>query len=53
MCVLEEKDDPFFTQRPYRTLYVDDLCVDKNARGGGIGKALMERAKEDARVRGY
>lgn len=52
MCVLEEKDDPFFTQRPYRTLYVDDLCVDKNARGGGIGKALMERAKEDARVRG-
>lgn len=53
MCVLEEKDDPFFTQRPYRTLYVDDLYVDKNARGGGIGKALMERAKEDARVRGY
>lgn len=52
MCVLEEKDDPFFTQRPYRTLYVDDLCVDKNARGGGIGKALMERAKEDARARG-
>lgn len=52
MCILEEKDDPFFTQRPYRTLYVDDLCVDKNARGGGIGKALMTRATEEARVLG-
>lgn len=52
MCVLEEKDDPFFTQRPYRTLYVDDLCVDKTAQRGGIGKALMARAAEEARALG-
>lgn len=49
MCLLEEKDDPFFTQRPYRTLYVDDLCVDKNAQKSGIGRALMARAVEQAR----
>ena len=52
MCVLEEKDDPFFTQRPYRTLYVDDLCVDKTAQRGGVGKALMARAAEEARALG-
>lgn len=52
MCILEEKDDPFFTQRPYRTLYVDDLCVDKSAQHGGIGKALMQRATEEARALG-
>ena len=52
MCILEEKDDPFFTQRPYRTLYVDDLCVEKAARCGGIGKALMARATEEARALG-
>lgn len=52
MCLLEEKDDPFFTQRPYRTLYVDDLCVDKSARGSGVGRALMHRATEEARALG-
>lgn len=25
-----------------KTLYIDDLCVDEKARGGGIGKALYE-----------
>ena len=49
MCVLEEKDEPFYTQRPYRTLYVDDLCVDNTCRGQGVGRALMERAVEAAK----
>lgn len=52
MCLLEEKDDPFFTQRPYRNLYVDDLCVDKSARRSGVGRALMQRATEEARALG-
>ena len=52
MCVLQEKDDPFYTQRPYRTLYVDDLCVDKAARRRGVGRALMDRAVEEARALG-
>lgn len=52
MCVLHEKDDPFFTQRPYRTLYVDDLCVDSHARKSGIGRALMQRAVDEAKAMG-
>lgn len=50
MCVLQEKDEPLYTQRPYRTLYVDDLRVDKAARRKGVGRALMARAVEEARA---
>lgn len=32
-----------------KTLYIDDLCVDKNARGKGIGKALYQYVKEFAK----
>lgn len=32
-----------------RELYVDDLCVDGEARGGGIGRRLYARAVELAR----
>lgn len=32
-----------------RMLYVDDLCVDENVRGGGIGKKLMDGACELAK----
>lgn len=31
-----------------KTLYIDDLCVDENARGGGIGRALYEHVKRYA-----
>ena len=37
---------------PRRYLYVDDLCVDENARGQGIGEALMRAARALARERG-
>lgn len=50
MCVLHEKDSPVFTQHPYRSLYVDDLCVDSRARQKGIGRALMQRAVEEAKA---
>ncbi len=30
------------------SLYIDDLCVDSNIRGGGIGKMVMEKMKEIA-----
>ena len=32
-------------RRYRRTLYIDDLCVDENARGIGAGKALFNEAK--------
>ena len=35
-----------------KTLYIDDLCVDKNARGMHIGQALFEYVKQEARERG-
>lgn len=36
-----------------KTLYVDDICVDENARGRGVGKALYEHVKKYARQRGF
>ncbi len=43
-CVIkQEKDSPLLTD--IKTLYIDDLCVDENIRGKGIGKALYEYVK--------
>lgn len=35
-----------------KTLYIDDLCVDENARGGHIGRALYEYVLDYARSSG-
>ena len=35
-----------------KTLYIDDLCVDINARGGGVGKLLYQYAVEYAKAQG-
>ncbi len=32
-----------------KTLYIDDLCVDENARGTGIGRALYKHVKRYAK----
>ena len=37
---------------PITTLYLDDLCVDKNARGQKIGTALFEYVKAFAKETG-
>lgn len=37
----------------YRTLYIDDLCVNESSRGQNIGKKLYLYAKEFARQNGY
>ena len=37
---------------PHREIYVDDLCVDKNARGQHIGKALFEHVLQQAKALG-
>ncbi len=36
-----------------RTLYIDDLCVDENVRGKGIGKKLYEYVVGYAKKEGY
>ncbi len=50
-CVLQEvRNDRLLMDR--RTLYIDDLCVDENARGRGIGRRLYEHAVAYARAIG-
>lgn len=43
----EEQNTPEFT-----TLYIDDLCVDENARGMHVGKALYEYVLKFAKESG-
>ncbi|SHN59452.1 Ribosomal protein S18 acetylase RimI [Butyrivibrio hungatei DSM 14810] len=47
-CVLKEQ--PFTTTMvPFKSLYIDDLCVDENARGNHAGKELFEFVKREAK----
>lgn len=36
----------------YKSLYIDDFCVDSSIRGGGIGKKLFAFVKEFAKAKG-
>lgn len=47
-CIFKKHDnDNLMTD--IKTLYIDDLCVDENARGQHIGKKLFEYAVDFAR----
>ena len=47
-CIIkEQKGDNILADM--KTLYIDDLCVDENVRGGGVGRGLYEYAKEYAK----
>ena len=37
---------------PFSSIFVDDLCVDQQARGRGVGKALFQYVKEQAKAMG-
>lgn len=37
----------------YKTLYIDDLCVDESSRGKHLGKMLYEHARRYASDNGY
>ncbi len=49
-CVLKEENDP--SHVPMKTLYVDDLCVGKEARGQNVGRELYEYACAYAKALG-
>ena len=50
-CIFEEhKGDNIRTD--IRTLYIDDLCVDEQLRGGGVGRALYRAVEDFARAQG-
>ena len=47
-CVLQQHpNDNILTD--IKTLYIDDICVDENARGHHVGRALYEYVREYAR----
>lgn len=49
-CMIKSYEkDPVITDRT--ELYIDDLCVDENIRGKGIGKALYETVYKYAKMR--
>ena len=51
-CVHQQHiDDQLLTD--VKTLYIDDLCVDENARGQHVGKSLYEYVLSRAKENGY
>lgn len=50
-CIL--KNQPFSNNMvPFKSLFIDDLCVDQNTRGQNIGEKLIEHVKEEAKKMG-
>ena len=47
-CIIEETKSNNILYDA-RSLYIDDLCIDENERGSGIGRALYEHVCEYAR----
>lgn len=53
-CFCQTIDRPERTSTyPYKTLYIDDLCVHEDARGQHIGKALYAYVRDFAKENGY
>ena len=50
-CEIEDHEAGNCT-RAYKTLYIDDLCVDEEARGSRVGRSLYEHALDFARGQG-
>lgn len=47
-CILKEQ--PFSNNMvPFKSLFIDDLCVDEACRGAHVGEALFEHVKQEAR----
>ena len=50
-CQLQEQ--PFSNNMvPFKSLFIDDLCVDQQARGLHIGESLIEYVKSEAKFMG-
>ncbi len=52
-CFCIHQEQTAASMVPIRTLYIDDLCVDKSFRGQGIGYTLYEHVLDYARAHGY
>ena len=49
-CVMQHAGGRLMAE--HSTLYIDDICVDENARGLGVGRALCEHILAYAREKG-
>ena len=49
-CVMQHSGGQLMVE--HTTVYIDDICVDENARGQGVGKALYEHILAFAREQG-
>ena len=49
-CIMEQYGGQLMTERT--TLYIDDICVDENARGRGVGRALYDHILDYAQEAG-
>ena len=49
-CVMQHSGGQLMQE--HDTLYIDDICVDENARGLGVGRALYDHILNCARARG-
>ncbi len=52
-CFCIHQEQTAASMAPIRTLYIDDLCVDAQYRGQGIGYTLYEHVLNYARANGY
>ena len=51
-CQMQEQ--PFSTNMvPFKSLFIDDLCVDRQARGQHIGESLFEYVKQQAKEQAF
>lgn len=51
-CIhMQQKENRVLTD--VKTLYIDDICVDENARGRHVGKELYEHVSEYAKQFGF
>ncbi len=51
-CQIKHRRETKFMQE-YKSLYIDDLCVDKDFRGLGVGKKLFEYAEKITKDNGF
>ena len=49
-CVIQHSGGQLMVE--HTTVYIDDICVDENTRGQGVGKALYEHILAFAREKG-
>lgn len=51
-CIVEDHSG-YVNLKPIKTLYIDDLCVDKSLRGNHVGQRIFEHVKEYAKANGF